>query len=314
MGPQGDARGSSAQYHPVVTSETGRTDPRVKRVSERVWVYGHDWTRLEPTIGMVLTAEGWVAVDGGNTPSHGRRAYEAMQAIEAAPVRYVINTHRHFDHVFGNQAFEAPVVGSQRCFERFSQNVQDDWSSGRALGWLEAHIFPLNRGLSAADFADLTLVTPSISFAERLALHFGRLSLELFPLSGVHSDDGVGVYVPQERVLFLGDAFYFQGTSEGRALRLPELLDRVDKLDVKVYVPGHERPHDRATFERLRRYVHELVAFVSAESAGGTTLDAVLKRHRFDPSLNKTSFLSAKQHRRLVRAAWRELAPKVPRA
>lgn len=289
-------------------------DPRVKRVSEHVWIYRHDWPRLEPTIGMILTEAGWVAVDGGNTPAHGRRVYEAMQAIKAVPVKYVINTHRHFDHVFGNQAFDAPVIGSQRCSERFNQSVQDDWSPQRVLGWLGAHIFPLKRGLSAADFADLTLVPPSISFTERLKLHFQHLSIALFPLNGVHSDDGVGVYMPQDRVLFLGDAFYFQGTSEGRALRLPELVDVVAALDVTVYVPGHERPHDHATFERLAHYVHALVAFVKAEAASGATLDTVLERHGFDPDLNATSFLSAKQHRRLVRAVWRELDPTAPKA
>lgn len=283
------------------------SDERVKQLAERVWVYRHQWERLEPAVGMVLTESGWIAIDGGNSPRHGARVVAAMRALADAPVRWVVNTHRHFDHVFGNQAFGAPVVASTRCRQRFADNLQDDWGPGRALDWLKATIFVHTDQLSEADFPDLQLVPPSVSFDGSLTLHDPELSVELFPLAGVHSDDGIGVWVPEAQVAFVGDAFYYQGTPEGHARRLLPLVERVAALGVRVVVPSHERDHDAETFAALRAYVRELTQGVEAGAAAGQSAEEILKAHPFAEALARTTFLNAKLHRRLIQALLREI-------
>ena len=288
----------------------GKTErrSRVQQLSDRVWIYRHDWQRLEPAVGMVLTAEGWIAVDGGVSPAHGRRVYEAMQEIRERPVLYVINTHRHFDHVFGNQAFGAPVIAGRRCWERFVRNLEDDWSPRRVHRWLQETMFARVPTLQPQDFEGLTLVPPSLSFEGEMTLDLDGVLLKMFPLAGVHSDDSVGVYLPYERVLFTSDAFYYREGPEARLLKLIKLFDRVAPLEVEVFVPGHERPHDRLTFEKLRAYIRELVHAVRALVVAGTPEEEVLEAVPFDPRFQGTSFLNPKLHKRLVQAAYRELA------
>ncbi|HEY5596592.1 MAG TPA: MBL fold metallo-hydrolase [Candidatus Bipolaricaulota bacterium] len=285
----------------------GHSSVRVKQLSERVWIYRHNWDRLEPAIGMILAPEGWVAVDGGNSPRHGQAAFEAMQSLKKLPALYVINTHRHFDHVFGNQAFHAPVIGSRRCRERFSANLKDDWAPDRALEWVKANIFTYNRLLSEADFPDLELVAPSLSFDGTMDLHFDGLTVRLFPLGGVHTDDHIGVHMVEEGVVFLGDALYFQCTPEGGALKLPGLLGRVAGLESHVYAAGHERPYDRETFERLHRYVHSLFDSLKAGVASGVSKKELLAAHAPQEWIAQKTFLNEKAHARLVRAAVDEL-------
>lgn len=285
----------------------GHSSVRVKQLSERVWVYRHNWDRLEPAIGMILTPQGWIAVDGGNSPRHGQAAYEAMQSLRKLPILYVIDTHRHFDHVFGNQAFHAPAIGSRRCWERFSANLKDDWAPGRALEWVKANIFTYNQALSEADFPDLELVPPSLSFEGTMDLHFDGMTVRLLPLDGVHTDDHIGVHVVEEGTVFLGDGFYYQGTPEGRALKLPALLDRVAALDVQIYAAGHERPYDRETFERLRHYVHSLFDTLKTAVASGTSKKELLAAHAPQAWIAQKTFLNEKTHQRLVRAAVDEL-------
>lgn len=289
-------------------NEAWMTDQkRVQQLSENVWILRHNWQRLEPTIGMILTDEGWVAIDGGNSPLHGQKAMDAMKAIRDVPIKYVINTHRHFDHVFGNQAFDAPVIGSDRCRERFEENVQDDWGPDRALDWLKSFIFKYNDQLTEDDFPNLNLVPPSISYAGEHDLKVGGSTLHLFPLEGVHTDDGIGVYVVEEKVMFLSDAFYYQGTPEGSALKLPELLDRVAQFDVDMYAPGHERAHDAEVFNLVHRGVKHLFKEVESMMNSGTGKEEIQANISFDPDLDKRSFLNEKMHRTLIKAAIREL-------
>ena len=286
-------------------------DRRVQQLSERVWIYGQDWQRVEPTLGMVLSEQGWIAIDGGNSPIHGQRVYETMQKIREKPVLYVIDTHRHFDHVFGNQAFQAPVIASRRCQERFAQNIQDDWAPDRVHRWLQETMFSSIPTLSAGDFQSLRLVPPSLGFEGELNLHLDGTSVQLFSLSGAHSDDSIGVYLPYERVLFLGDAFYYREGSEGCFLRLVQLLDYVAPLAVEFYVPGHERTHDRLTFEKVRAYCRELVQAVRSLVRSGAG-EAEALELPFDGKYERSSFLSPKLHKRLLQAAYRELLPERP--
>jgi glyoxylase-like metal-dependent hydrolase (beta-lactamase superfamily II) len=285
-----------------------RRSARLQQLSDRVWVYCHDWQRLEPAVGLVLTDEGWLAIDGGNSPAHGRRVFEAMQCIRERPVRYVINTHRHFDHVFGNQAFEAPVIASRRCRERFAQNLEGDWAPQQVHRWLHETMFSRVSTLSTRDFRGLQLIPPSLSFEGELALDLDGSDVRLFPLAGAHSDDSIGVFLPHERVLFLGDALYLREGPEGRFLRLLELLERIAPLGVEVYVPGHEAPHGRLEFEKLWSYCRELLRAVRSLIYSGAKESDVLKAVPFDRRFEGTSFLSPRFHRRLVQAAYRELA------
>lgn len=280
---------------------------RIKQLGERVWVYRHNWDRLEPAIGMILTPRGWIAVDGGNSPRHGKAALGAMQSLKEIPVLYAINTHRHFDHVFGNQSFGAPVIGSRRCRERFCANLQDDWAPGQALEWVKANIFVYNHVLTESDFAELALVPPSVSFEGMMDLHFDGLTVRLFPLEGVHTDDHIGVQVLEEGVVFLGDAVYAQPTPESHALQLPGLLDRIAGLNARVHVAGHERPYDRETFERLHDYVRSLFDSLKSGVAAGTSKKELLDAHPPPAWVSQKTFLNEKTHARLVRAAVDEL-------
>ena len=281
---------------------------RVIQHAEHIWSYRHNWERVEPAIGMILTDEGWIAVDGGSSPVHGREVLAEMKAIADKPVRYVIATHRHFDHTFGNQSYDAPVLSGTKCKERFDINVQDDWSKEGAMDWLKRDMFPNIPALSEVDFLDYEPVSPSETFDEELSLKIGNVQLELFHLPGVHTDDGIAVYVPTEKVIFLSDAFYYLPGPEGSMLELPVLLDRVSKLDLVHYVPGHERPHDQEVFERLREYVDGLIDQVKSLIADGATREEILAipidQKYLDP---KTSFVGERLHKRHLIGAYKEL-------
>jgi glyoxylase-like metal-dependent hydrolase (beta-lactamase superfamily II) len=255
---------------------------------------------------MVLTDEGWVVIDGGNSPKHGQAVVDAMRIIHDMPVRYVVNTHRHFDHVFGNQAYNAPVISGRRCQERFLDNIKDDWSAEHAVDWLKKTIFSYNDQLTEADFDDYFPVPPSEVFDNEYTLELSPITLNFFPLDGVHSDDGVGIWIPEEKAVFLGDAFYYQYFSaECRATPLPTLVDRVAQLNAEIFIPGHERVHNREVFDKLQNYVHLLINIASKQSPDVSAED-VVQAHPFPEEFKHVSFLSESFHFHLINALLKE--------
>ncbi len=278
----------------------------MRQLAENVWVYLPQWQRLEPTIGLIATTEGWVVIDSGNSPAHAQRVRDAMQRIDERPVRYVVNTHRHFDHVFGNQVFAAPVVASAQCRKRFRANLEDDWAPHRVKHWLRHEMLPHMATLVLDDFEGLTPVAPTVSFERRLHLDVGRTHLQLFPSQGAHSDDHVSVYLPAERILFVGDTFYFH-EPEGRITRWLKLLDELVQWEAETVVPGHEAPYDRVTFELLRAYGHDLFeTIISAVRADAPEDEAI--QWPLPKRYAEVEFLNARTHRRLAKAVYRELS------
>lgn len=280
-------------------------DPRIQQLAEGIWIYLPEWQRLEPTIGLVSTGEGWVLIDSGNSPAHARRVLDAMRRIRDVPVAYVINTHRHFDHAFGNQAFDAPVIASQQCRRRFRANLDDDWAPHRVQRWLRDEMLPHVPTLALADFEGLAPVPPSVSFQSSMTLDVGETELRLFPSHGAHSDDHISAFLPEQQILFISDTFYFH-ESEGQITRWLKLLDELVHYEAETIVPGHEPPYDRMTFELLRAYGHELLEVVISAIRSETPEDEIVQiplSKRYD----RIPFLNAKTHRRLVQAAYREL-------
>lgn len=281
-------------------------DPRVQRLADGVWVYLPQWQRMEPTVGFVLTTEGWVVIDSGNSPVHARRVRDAMDRLHEAPVSYVINTHRHFDHVFGNQVFDAPVVASRRCRRRFRANLEDDWAPHRVKDWLQADMLPQMPTLTADDFDGLAPRPPSISFQRRLELDVGETTLALFPSHGAHSDDHISVYLPDAQILFISDTCYFH-ESEGQITRWLKLLDELVRWEAETIVPGHEAPYDRVTFELLRAYAHDLFESLISSVRIDVPEDEAIQLP-LPKRYENIEFLNARTHRRLARAVYRELS------
>ncbi len=222
------------------------------RLQERVWIYPPDWQHLEPTIGWVSTGAGLIVIDSGNSPEHGRRALRAIRSISDEPIRYLINTHRHWDHTFGNQVFAAPIIAHALCRRKLEQNLRDDWAPDRLMGWVQSFVLTHVPTLQLEQFAGLRLIRPEITFSGHLRLTLGATRLELVYLGGVHTRDSIGVYLPAQRLLFLGDALYFR-TDQQIAERLGRLLRRIDALGAERFVAGHERPYDREVLARKAR-------------------------------------------------------------
>lgn len=237
-------------------------------LTPHVWLFPCDddevTGRIQPSVGIICTARQTILVDAGNSPAHARHIRAALDHIAAPPVRFLIYTHHHWDHVFGAQVFGVPVIAHELGHELVGNLATMPWSrQSLAQRIVEepqraASYTALLHAL--ADDAQLDVYVPSLTFSDRLRLHVDDLTIELEHVGGQHAPDSIVVRVPEVGVLFLGDCYY----PPPLHLRTTESTPDVAMLASLVsdryewYIEGHDHPHTKA----------ELRTVLAATSAG----------------------------------------------
>jgi glyoxylase-like metal-dependent hydrolase (beta-lactamase superfamily II) len=204
--------------------------------------------------GFAVTDLGTVVIDSLNTPARGRGLAQAIRQRIPKPFLFVINTHHHYDHIFGNQAFSVPVVGHCALSSLLAQAADRDLMPLAVAARLSEH--PEDQWL----IDELELTYPNVIFERRLVLHLPPLCLRLEHMGG-HTPDSAIVDLPDEGVLFTGDLVF-----EGRVPYLGQAnigetigaLRRLEQLGERTIVPGHGAICDMAYVTRLRDYVESL--------------------------------------------------------
>jgi glyoxylase-like metal-dependent hydrolase (beta-lactamase superfamily II) len=277
---------------------------KIMQVSDHLWIVPPQWKYVEPTLGFVLTDAGVVVIDTGNSPEHGRRALEALRTISDQPIKYVINTHRHWDHTFGNQIFDAPIIAHDYCKAKVLDNMKDDWADDQVYNWVTGFIMQYVKSLSAERFKGIRIVLPQISFTGTFQLELGRVKLDLYYAGGGHTKDSIVVHLPQEKTLFLSDCIY--PNPEGKVLKLAALFPKLNKLKAETYVPGHELPYNKEKWELRSDYFRELIDAVKAKKSKNNSLEKILE-YPLDEHFKSVSGFSEKSHRELIGRVYNEL-------
>jgi quinoprotein relay system zinc metallohydrolase 2 len=240
----------------------------VQEVAPGVFVYAapyalaaRDNAGAIANVGFVIGSEAVAVIDTGGSLAAGRRLLAAVRARTALPIRYVINTHVHPDHLLGNAAFApegATFVGHRALPEALA---------ARAEGYLQA-----NAALVGPAFAGTRIVPPTLLVAETRELDLGgrRLRLDAWPTAHTNSDLTVRELATD--TWFLGDLLFVGHVPalDGRITGWIAVLGRLKAEPAARVVPGHgpaslpwpaaAGPIDRylATLEaELRRMIRE---------------------------------------------------------
>jgi cyclase len=233
---------------------------------------------------MVRTTDGVVIVD---TPQLPTKAVEMRaEAEKAGPIRYVINTEHHVDHIFGNYYFKGAgeVVHHQGVYDNFmvatpeldpfayaAEAIPTDDPDGAPLfpGREEYYQDP-NKG--------------SVVFTGDLTLRVGLHTFHLLHTPG-HTPGQVAVYVPEERVVFTGDTVFSECQTWLMTSDIDQwlaALDRVAELDVDDLVPGHGPVTTLDYLATQREVLTDWVEAVQEAVARGWSREETMKRVRFD--------------------------------
>lgn len=243
-----------------------------QEIGDRVWVRRYE--PLDQTIGVIGGASGLVVVD---TRASHRLADELRGELRQLPgeVVAVVNTHGHWDHVFGNARFRgSPIWGHLRCAAMILEHGEEQ----------RTRIIEAYPSQVVEQFREVELVPPTDLFEEGATLDLGDRQVELRYLGPGHTDNDIVALVPDASVLFagdllenapapgFGDSYPIAGAATGAAL-----LDLVDG----VVAPGHGDPFDRAFAERQVAELGALADLARDVAAGVIGQDEAIRRSPF---------------------------------
>lgn len=234
------------------------------------------------SIVVIEGEHGLLVVDTRAEPAEGRDLRDDIDARFRRPVRWVVNTHAHFDHTFGNQAFvgddgEADVafLGHANIVRHFSE-----YEEPRVVAWRADPEREPGR-----HWDDVRLTPPTDPIESATTIDLGGRIVELLPQPPAHTDTDLVVFDPAERVWILGDLVEESGPpmygSGSFPLHWPDVLAGLaSQMHPRDHViPGHGRVVDPAFVERQARELQLIADRFRAAHDDGLTAAEALARH-----------------------------------
>lgn len=246
---------------PGLPSQPAAPHPSVetKRVADGVYVFRWGFYRNL----FVVSDDGVIATDPMN-PDAALLLMQEIRRITDKPVRYVIYSHQHWDHISGGAVFRqagAKFISQENCVRHFRRHPNAD------------------------------VVMPDIVFPNTYQVTLGGKTIELQYFGPNHGDCLITMRLPQEKLLFIVDIvtpgrIAFRNMPDDSPVEVIRSLQEIEKLDFKAIIPGHGRESDppvspASAVRAYREYLQALMAAVKAEwDKGNHELETLQSRIR----------------------------------
>ena len=242
----------------------------------------------------------FVVVIEANTPWGIRDVLPEIRKTTAKPIRYVFDTHYHWDHTQGNSVMAdqgVTVVCSQDCATELAGKGKGEWDQ-------------MSKRTDEYSLAAYRLQQPSVVFGDFMAIDDGQRRLELRRVGPAHTIGDAVAYLPNEGILFTGDLCV--NWRSGNNVSDPDadhrhwvqVLDDLARWKVKAVVPGHGEVGTTDTLRAQSAFLNDLWTQVAAGKKAGRSLEQLLA----EVNLSRHGNFAAddQQNRSAIRAVFRK--------
>jgi len=229
--------------------------PALKKITESVYSYtgvpaGTPGNVFFVNTGIVIGDDAVLVVDTLTSAKEAEGFAADIRKITDKPIRYVVNTHCHLDHVFGNNVFAdmgARIISHVKCQDAviaYKDNMLDN---------------PAEFGLPADFWEGTRIVAPDTAFEQGMTIDLGGITVKLIHTGfASHSPGSIIVHIPSQDVLFAGDILFtdfhpYMG--DGDLAGWQKNLDFIHDMHVSHIIPGHGPLSTNKDIEDMKAYL-----------------------------------------------------------
>lgn len=235
----------------------------LRRITDRVFYTMFNKESDRPVLGYINGQKHSLMVDSGNSKNHVECFNEAVSNEGLRTPEFIAITHWHWDHTFGMHAVKGTTIAHQKTNDTLTEITKWEWTDSEMKKRLEAGV-----EIEFADtcirneystLSEVQVITSDISFNGSMEIDLGDITAELHHIPSPHSDDSVCIFVPQEKVLFIGDAVgvdYYNNCYLDKD-KLRSLITAIEGFDFDTCVVGHAEPISRESIVNIMNSLME---------------------------------------------------------
>lgn len=254
---------------PAAPQETAPPAPHVASVkqiaSDLYFFFDYDGSNSV----FLVTDQGVLVIDTREHPRAGQDLIDRIRKVTDKPIKWVINSHFHGDHTFGNAAFQAAgaTFVAQKETARIMQQVQPK-EMARRMDYFESHHYDPN---------EVKLILPDVTFDNEMTIRLGGREVRLFYLGPGQQPGDTFVLFPQDRALYTPGAFARRSIPNMAFTPSVDnwikLLNQVAAMDVDYILPAHGDVANRGDVKELAAMLSDEYTTVQGAIAKGMSLE-----------------------------------------
>ncbi len=229
----------------------------LRHLADNVWLWPSDpdVNIVQPNMGVIIGQQETVLVDAGHGPGIARQVSTTLAEMGAPPVKRIIYTHHHWDHVFGAYGYpeEITAVAHTQCRMYLQTMSQQTWTPAILRDKIEQNP-NLKLAYTSEDWQNFHIILPTHTFDSTTTLTLDRTTtIQLQHVGGRHAADSIIVHLVEAGIAFLGDCYYPGLSAEDAATIDFAMLQSLLELPCQTYIDGHKPPYTRRQLDRIVR-------------------------------------------------------------
>ena len=263
-------------------------------------------TKVNCNGAVILLDDGVMLVDSFSKPSAARALMEQIKSVTPKPVKYVVDTHFHWDHYYGNEVYlgawpaGVEIISSEATRQNIEQRgiprvKREILEVPKEIETLKADLAKATDATKKAEIQEnlrqteaylaelkaMRVTLPTLTFDRSLILYRQSRTVEILYLGKGHTDGDAVVYLPKEKVIITGDALHGWTPYMGDSYPYDwiRMLEATEKLDFDYIIGGHGGVmRGKGQFQMWEQYFRDLLAETAAAYAQGATLEETRQR------------------------------------
>ena len=214
--------------------------------------------------GIIVGDDSVLIIDSLRVPSFARDLIKDVKDITDKPIQFVIDTHSHWDHSWGNEEFpDATIIGHKNCY---AEMIDVEWNEQ----WRKKVTSSNDPWSEEGNIVNIT--PPNMTFETSMQLYFGGRELDLKYFGRAHTSGDIYIHLPKEKIVFTGDVAQDGGVpylGDCYPVDWPDTDNKLAALPIERFMSGHGPIGAHKALEGARDFIHNLVDSVKSAIADG---------------------------------------------